>query len=593
MTDYSDLGFVPASEEKHDDVGFQPSPALTPKVGMLESLGRGAEQGALAGFGDETNAALSTLLDSTLGRNKALGVVDDYKKNREESRAAMDAAHSQHPWIYNTGSVLGSLIPAAATGGGSLAEQGLAGVAKMGGAYGAAAGLGNSTADLTQGQVGQAAKDTAVGGALGAASAPLLQAATAPLIQPAASMLGKVADLGVGAGRTIAGLKPIQMPYDAFKQGLQGNVLMGSIGQKNANNAVIGALGASSEGAETNAFTQLQNLSNAYGAQKTSMLAKAAPLSPNDYMPWVQQAEQAVTNATDATNGTAPGLGTIDALIKKTFYDSVPDAEGNIDFIPKQNMSMLQLENFKSQLGSMGSAEFANGMKDPVAQSLVNRLMSPASRDLNTRETLLNLPQDLVPLTTFMENKIPGLDGVNSKISALSGALQSKPSMSNILQSEKGGVNSIQAQDSINTMLNQLKADPSLADTATKLEGQLKQAGTLSSLVQHANAPGLQHGLIADTVRGSAIAAGNTGGLAVRALYNMTPDALKGLATNMTANAARLGDSAIVSKIANTISQAADRDQVGRNALFFALSQQPAYRDILKKATGEDTEPQK
>jgi hypothetical protein len=126
--------------------------------GLLESTLRGAGQGASFGFQDEIAGALeSAFTDKT------------YKQARDESRARNAAAEAAHPWGYGLGSVLGTAGTGLVTGGlaAGAAKAGAGAVAKLAAAEGAAQALGSSDADLTEGQFGQAAKDTAIGGVVG------------------------------------------------------------------------------------------------------------------------------------------------------------------------------------------------------------------------------------------------------------------------------------------------------------------------------------------------------------------------------------------------------------------------------------------
>ncbi len=574
MDDHSDVGFQP-SATPNDDLGFVPTPHEAPQVGTGEALARGIENGATFGFGPAINGLLSTMLGP---KNDKLGILDQYRQNRDASREAMNAASAQHPWAYGTGSFAGAAIPAILSGGASVPESGALGAIKAGAGYGALSGLGNSEADLTKGDIGGALHDTARSAALGAAISPLLQ----PVAKAAGELPGLLGDIGT----TLTGVKTIERPAQAVVQGFKGNNVIGTKGEDTAQKAILDLVGESNP---DNKFAQLEKLANGYGAQKTAMLNNAPPLATNDFMPWVTQARAATEAAINASNKNAPGLYDVDNLITSNFYNTVEDAEGNTTLVPKPNITMQQMDIFRDKLSDMGPALEAKGMSDPYAQSFAGRLAAPLKGDPDAYRKLSALGVDdnnLIPLKTFMENKVPGLTDLNGKISNLASVLKKAPSISQVLQSGKGGVNSAQAQDTVQSMLNTLKEQH--PDLANSLGGDISQASTLAGLVQHANAPGLTHGWIADTARGGLIATGNVVGLTAGKLYNATPDALKSLAQNMTSNISSLGDSEVVSKVASIISQAASRDSTGRNALLFALNQNPAYRSVLRKATGED-----
>lgn len=167
-----------------------------------DALGRGAAQGASLGFFDELKGAAKAagvdgldylvslaggpaqvpilLAKAGLGAaDKAIKqgtdkLAEDYRQGRDKWRAGDKAAQERSPGTFRTGQIGGavatSFVPGAAPA--TLSKAALAGAA-----FGAGAGLGSSEADLTKGDVGGAAADTAVGatlgGALGAAAKPV------------------------------------------------------------------------------------------------------------------------------------------------------------------------------------------------------------------------------------------------------------------------------------------------------------------------------------------------------------------------------------------------------------------------------------
>lgn len=134
-----------------DDAATGASPPAKPS--WAESLGRGALQGATLGFSDELAGVIeSVVTDKT------------YEQARDESRSKNKAAQEAHPWLYGGGELAGGAATALVPGLGAAGGLGKAV------ATGAAAGLGSSDADLTKGEFGKAAVDTAVGGAAGLAA---------------------------------------------------------------------------------------------------------------------------------------------------------------------------------------------------------------------------------------------------------------------------------------------------------------------------------------------------------------------------------------------------------------------------------------
>lgn len=130
-------------------------------VSQAESLGRGLLAGVSMGFADEITGGVEALWEAAKGDPRTFGEL--YKKSRDESRANYDAAEKANPKTFMAGQVGGAVGTALIPG------LGGANVAKLG-AMGAAQGLGSSNADLTEGDISGAARDTAIGGGIGLAT---------------------------------------------------------------------------------------------------------------------------------------------------------------------------------------------------------------------------------------------------------------------------------------------------------------------------------------------------------------------------------------------------------------------------------------
>jgi hypothetical protein len=142
-----------------------------------KAAGLGVGQGALAGFADEA-AALGAAAVQPLAN--ALGYPEQtmgeaYRETRTVARNMHDQARADAPWSYGLGQVGGSLGQVGALGkaGIQLASRGAQAV-KQGAALGALTGLGGSTDDLTNGELGGAAVDAGIGAGLGAATSWLV-----------------------------------------------------------------------------------------------------------------------------------------------------------------------------------------------------------------------------------------------------------------------------------------------------------------------------------------------------------------------------------------------------------------------------------
>jgi hypothetical protein len=143
------------------------------KPGHLEALARGATSGATLGFADEAAGALGALGDLVTGNAGFKELPNSYRDYRDAFRKGNDDAKAAHPSTYLTGELGGGVATLAIPG--VNAAKGASLAAKIGTAakVGAVAGLGNSDADLTRGDVGRAAADTGIGAGVGAATGAL------------------------------------------------------------------------------------------------------------------------------------------------------------------------------------------------------------------------------------------------------------------------------------------------------------------------------------------------------------------------------------------------------------------------------------
>jgi hypothetical protein len=132
--------------------GYKVKEAPKAATSKLESFGRGVLDTVSLGFDDELGAAVvAPFKDET------------YSELRDKIRSDKNNARESNPKTYLAGNVVGGVASAVAVPGGSS----IRGAA----ALGAAQGLGESDADLTEGEFGEAAIDSATGAAIGGAMA--------------------------------------------------------------------------------------------------------------------------------------------------------------------------------------------------------------------------------------------------------------------------------------------------------------------------------------------------------------------------------------------------------------------------------------
>jgi len=177
----------------------------TSEISQTESALRGAAQEATFGLAEELTGAAETGLEALKGSVPLTqkDLLETYKRLRDESRAAYKAAEEANPASYLGGQIVGGIAPALATGGAAVAGKLAAGAAtkagigqlmkegaKSGLKYGAAQGVGKSEAEITEGEVGQLAKDIAAESVVGGLAGGVMPLA-APAIKGVAKVAGK------------------------------------------------------------------------------------------------------------------------------------------------------------------------------------------------------------------------------------------------------------------------------------------------------------------------------------------------------------------------------------------------------------------
>ena len=173
----------------------------SPEISSIESGLRGAAQSASYGTADELTGAGEAALSTVFGSDKLSDLLENYRKYRDESRSDYKASEEANPASYLTGEIAGGVGTGLLTGGaGAVAnlgkvglQQGAKELAKMGLKQGAAAGFGSSEGDLTKGEIGKVAADTAIGAGLGAS----LGAALPVVTKGAGKALGAVGDFAM------------------------------------------------------------------------------------------------------------------------------------------------------------------------------------------------------------------------------------------------------------------------------------------------------------------------------------------------------------------------------------------------------------
>jgi hypothetical protein len=232
MSDKVDLFAPPTKEElnsSNDDIFAPPSEAelstISPEVqtSIPEAALSGAVEGLTLSLDDEILGALTAPVASVMS-DKPLSLdelLNQYRTSRDRRREQKAQIAKDRPGTVLAANLAGGIAPALFTGGSSLLATGAKALApttiKGMAALGGLAGLGASEADLTKGEISQAAIDTALGAGTGAILGKVApKAGKAPII-------GGVAGAGIGA--TSAALDENATAEDMLNRTLTGGVL--------------------------------------------------------------------------------------------------------------------------------------------------------------------------------------------------------------------------------------------------------------------------------------------------------------------------------------------------------------------------------
>lgn len=569
---------APSADELASLVPAKVAPERIP--GIIESLVRGAEQGLTFGFGDEINAALEATLKG--GQSDWL---DRYRTSRDQSRALFEAGEDAHPLVSFIGNIGGGLIPAALTAGastagtaGAIAKNAVSTGIKTGAAYGALSGLGSSEADLTKGEIKDAAKDvgagTVVGGALGGAIG-----AAANKYGPALEeYLAKVGGSAKAGAENVVDITPAKPITQAFQQGFdKERLLVGRNSEKKLGQEILEARNAVAQNIDDALVTGNKELDRLY--------ASGDSVDVTDYVKNVVDAIETLENT--PSQGASADVRKVKNLLaywldKVHGLDDNPEAtvldklrtaieEGNIKATPDQ------LRILKSDLGELGSRA-DRPLKSGTGRSFVNRLLSPSQHDINASEARAALPEDFKPLKTVINERIKGMDAANANVSKLIEAQKILPDVEVITNADKYSMTGIEMADKLNQFLNTAPKE-----VTGEIGEKIRELANAKYLQEKINAPGLSKKAfsIADTAKGFTYGAANIAGVTLKGLYNASPEILQDVA-----KAIGRGVTDSHKKLSTLVAEASTRDRVGRNALMFAIQQNPTYRQILEEVTG-------
>lgn len=542
--------------------------------GALASGALGAEQGATMSFAPRINAALKaagqtliqpSLQDQGIGANFA----QHYTENKKDQEELMNKAKATHPWAYGAGELAGGVGGAMVTGG---AGAGLKGAMEVGAGLGAANALGQSE-DLTD--LPADAKNVAMGGGAGA----ILGAGTS-LVAPLAKAGYNTAKGAAGAVKDVLNFPTMTKNFAA---GLAGDQTIGSTARSTINQRSLGQLASAQQ--------IIQDDLNSASQQAQASRNASTGIDIGD---WARHIQDMADNAKSFTPLDADHQA-IDKVLNTV--QAFTDKSGTV-------LSPAEAIYLKRVLGAMGS-EGESSIGNDYGRSFINRIMSPLNRAPNDIERQFGQSEDFMPLKSTINDAIDGLDPANKKMSQLLNAQDSFPkSLGDLVASQKSDIVGTTKANGLQDFLGQLPQE-----TRAKVEPMLNDAANSSYLTERVNAAGLNKGIVpAETGSGLIGGASNLAGLAVRGVGQAAKSAAsetanqvsqsypgKLFSTMVNATPQSFSDmgaqlvqapNAALQYVGKALQGAASKDQVGRNAVIFALTQNPAYRDAVEKHFG-------
>lgn len=500
------------------------SPEEAPEGSNLQAAAEGAVEGATAGLKPILGGVSRTALDTLSGVISPKDILDRYRQYRDAEQAQSKQLQEQSPKSFLAGQIGGGLIPAAMTGGG----EGLLGAAKIGAGYGATEGLAQSPADLTQGQVGQAALDTAkgaaAGGIIGGATSKLMGALSA-----APELLEKY-----GARKAVAALGGTK----AQVKNLVKNDMVVPTGKELLNSGIVAPL----KGSEA-MLDKAEQVAETSGKQIGDILNKFDVAATTDN----PELKQQLFNPQDAIS-----------KIKDLQSQFTKNGKILSQFEPQYN----QLDKAIDTVASFGDQPIpfteANQLKNLIDKTAYDEKGTLQDKLMGQVRSIVN---------DGIEEAADRVAKQNGDSDLLSDYLKNKQTYG----TAKTAINSLTGKVAGDIKANDLGLTDYMTGAATAVMHGGPAAVATVGLKKLANAYG--KGLQATGASGTANVMSNIG-----SALSAAPEALKGIGQKLTQS-----DNELHVKLGHILTEAADRDDTGRNALIFSLMQSPQYRDIMKK----------
>lgn len=621
-----------------DSKGFDPDAYLaesqTPEeVSTLESGVRGAAQGVSFSLADEIAGAAEAAGKATLGSDKLADLMANYRKYRDESRGAFKAAEQANPVAYTTGEIGAGVATGLLTGGaGAVANLGRVGagaglkeLAKIGLRQGAATGLGASEADLTEGDIAGAAKDTAIGAGVGAAAGAILP----NTVKGIGKAAGKVADFAVDEAPEF--IKKGIKSFDLAKKGIDvvGTKAQESLdteSSKAANDIIQAFRNQYSQGSKMVGSALKSAPNQDFSAQmgKIESALSASKMLPDDLNRIQNELNMYKQSTTTETiePGMEKAIASMQDLIDKQKGEAAVLGQ-SVDFIPQApSQSGKYLQTLKKSMTPEG--EQASVLQVAVPEDKVIKETVESFRNMDLQE-LNNVKQEL---STFISgnNKLSNysksiLSGVKKE---LDDALQSamNPQSADLYKSGNAQMSKVYDAGELlgmvspdkkfakdldiklqNKLLSGTDTNKRILDRAlgygTEITPELKESisefPVRQELLKNIAGEGSLFGGLVNP-KGIAIRAGEklgivAGSTPVKTAKDFTKSIINYPDQKIVNIADKLSQSQNegVKSLGTTLSKAL-QDATKRDRLLWALSQQPAFREAVNSVEQSEVE---
>jgi uncharacterized protein with von Willebrand factor type A (vWA) domain len=551
-------------------------------VGQGEAGLIGLQQGGTVGTSDELagaiQAGLNLLPGSPVEQAKELqaqgftgdigptSVLDQYRQARDEERKRIESAREQHPGTMFAGELAGGLLTAAAMPTGFPTSVGKIPSALVNPelmAMGAAAGLGTSKADLTKGEVGEAAMDTGAG-MLGAQL-------VGGIAIPSAVATAKTVGRGTKAvGEKIKNTQAVQDLLDAYRASKAGQKISGQTDK------LTQKINKSAE----DLYGALQEAAGKATSKRTSALKanEAKSVNLKDTLRQIRSEAEVMPARNDAEK---QAKKTILSLLDENFSKQSADK-----LTPEQANDVIQAIKKYSPMGdkAIQDSDFANLALKAARQSEEELGKAVPIQQLNKDiSSNLAMSEALAKENPFEQIKLGEAPDVIQGISNKLQKLASEPKVrvgteelvSKGFKNPKSGTEVPSLKDlnpEAANIMESAKKTSRLLDLAKKSEkGSPMQLGAVKT----------------GELAGQAVTSGKefvTKG--ARKLSDMTPDNMKNLA-NLGVQKFGKGFEPYAKIIDNIIQNKSD---VSRNAAIFSLMQRPDFREMMREMMNQPEE---